>query len=171
MNAPSEREEILRELRKRARNILAESPTAEEGLEELCEVLRSAGLDYDWVGFYLVSPVEKDVLFLGPFAGEPTDHVVIPFGSGICGQAAAAEDTIVVADVAAESNYLSCSSVVKSEAVIPLFSGGRLVGELDIDSHTSNAFKRIDMEFLTDTAELASSAAAEVRAGHDRTGI
>jgi GAF domain-containing protein len=168
MNAPSKREVILRELRKRARDILAEFPTAEEGLDELCEVLRSAGLDYDWVGFYLVSPVEKNTLFLGPFAGEPTDHVVIPFGSGICGQAAAAGETFVVADVTAESNYLSCSSTVKSEAVIPLFAGGRLVGELDIDSHTPNTFKRMDMEFLTGIAELASNAAAEILAGHDR---
>jgi len=170
MNSPSKREKILRELRKRASSILTESLTAEEGLVELCELLRSAGLDYDWVGFYLVSPVEKDTLFLGPFSGEPTDHTVIPFGSGICGQAAAAEETFVVTDVVSESNYLACSSMVKSEAVIPLFAGGRLVGELDIDSHTSNAFKRIDMEFLTGIAELASNAAAEILAGHDLPG-
>jgi len=170
MIASSRRGEILRELRKRSRDILTESPTAEEGLEELCKMLRSAGLDYDWVGFYLVSPSEKDTLFLGPFAGEPTDHIVIPFGSGICGQAAAAEETFVVADVAADSNYLSCSSSVRSEVVIPLFSDGRLVGELDIDSHTPNAFKRIDMEFLTGVAELVSSAAAEILAGYDSPG-
>jgi len=95
---------------------------------------------YDWVGFYLVDKAKKE-LVLGPFVGEPTEHVRIPFGRGICGQAAERRTTFVVQDVSKEGNYLACSPKVKSEIVIPLFKGGEIIGELDIDSHTLSPWK------------------------------
>ena len=126
----------------------------------VCDLLRDCVPHYDWVGFYLVasegSPDSPRELVLGPFAGEPTDHVRIPFGRGICGQAAEREETFVVQDVSKETNYLSCSVHVKSEIVLPMFRDGVLVGELDIDSHTLAPFTRADQKFLEAVCEVAA---------------
>ena len=79
------------------------------------------------------------MLELGPYVGEETDHTRIPFGKGICGQAADTLKTFVVQDVAKADNYLACSLHVKSEIVVPIMKGEQFVGELDIDSHTKDA--------------------------------
>jgi GAF domain-containing protein len=100
------------------------------------------------VGFYLVDPDSPRELALGPFAGAPTEHVRIAFGRGICGQAAEREETFVVQDVSEQTNYLSCSVHVKSEIVLPVFKDGKLVGELDIDSHVVAPFIGADEAFL-----------------------
>jgi L-methionine (R)-S-oxide reductase len=71
--------------------------------------------------------------------GEPTDHTRIPYGTGICGQAAETLETFVVQDVSQADNYLACSVDVKSEIVVPIMKGDTFVGELDIDSHTKDA--------------------------------
>jgi GAF domain-containing protein len=125
-------------------------------LQSVCETLRDAGLTYDWVGYYLVNTEEPGMLRLGPYAGEPTEHVDIPFGHGICGQAADRGVTLVIADVTKESNYLSCSSSVRSEIVIPVYAGGRLVGELDLDSHQEDGFDEDDTVFLEEVASLTA---------------
>lgn len=102
---------------------------------------------YDWFGFYIAVPAER-ILVLGPFEGEPTEHLRIPYGRGICGQAAERLDTFVVDDVLAADNYLACSVSVRSEIVVPVFRGGEFVAEIDIDSHTRNAFRPDDRCFL-----------------------
>ncbi len=80
--------------------------------------------------------------------GAPTDHTRIPFGKGICGQAAATENTFIVQDVTLETNYLSCSPDVRSEIVVPILKDGVVVGELDIDSHALAPFTDQDQAFL-----------------------
>jgi GAF domain-containing protein len=85
---------------------------------------------------------------LKAFAGEPTDHTIIPFGKGICGQVAESNQNFVVDDVTAQDNYIACSINVKSEVVIPLFVNGENIGQIDIDSHTKNAFSKEDEDFL-----------------------
>ena len=110
---------------------------------------------YDWVGFYVARPAER-MLVLGPFVGEPTEHVRIPYGKGICGQTAESGRTFVVADVAQQSNYLACSVKVKSEIVVPVFKDGEFVAELDIDSHTPGAFTPKDRRMLEEVAALAA---------------
>ena len=100
---------------------------------------------YDWVGFYLAEGRE---LVLGPFVGAPTEHVRIAFGHGVCGQVAESGETLVVPDVAAEANYLSCGSAVRSEVVVPIFADGEFVAQLDIDSHTRDPFSQGEVEFL-----------------------
>jgi GAF domain-containing protein len=102
---------------------------------------------YDWFGFYVSVPGRRE-LALGPFSGEPTEHTRIPYGRGICGQAAEREDTFVVQDVDAVENYLSCSVHVKSEIVVPVFDSGEVVGEIDIDSHVREPFTQTDTRFL-----------------------
>jgi L-methionine (R)-S-oxide reductase len=117
-------------------------------LELICKLLKNNIPGYDWVGFYIVDPQKNKELILGPFIGEPTEHVRIPFGRGICGRAADTGKTVIVSDVSGEDNYLACSTKVKSEIVVPIFRDNRLVGELDIDSHEASAFNDRDKQFL-----------------------
>lgn len=120
----------------------------EEKLQEICKLLRERVDYYDWVGFYLVNQKKERELILGPFVGDPTEHVCIQFGVGICGQSAESKKTFVVQDVNKVTNYLSCSPAVKSEIVVPIMKGHDFVGELDIDSHVVSPFKHEDEEFL-----------------------
>ncbi len=128
-------------------------PTSEK-LQAVCDVLHDNVIHYDWVGFYIVDKNNKRELVLGPFAGAPTEHVRIPFGKGICGQAAETREVFVVPDVAKETNYLACSLNVKSEIVVPILNSGELVGELDIDSHKPEAFATEDTEFLRKVVDI-----------------
>lgn len=118
-----------------------------EKLTNVCEVLRSNISYYNWVGFYFANH-EAQTLHLRAFAGEPTDHTVIPFGKGICGQVAVSNENFVVPDVAAQDNYISCGITVKSEIVIPLFKNGKNIGQIDIDSHATDPFTEEDEHFL-----------------------
>lgn len=120
-------------------DIIDSSGTRDEKLLAICELLDSKVSVFDWTGFYLASEEEENMLILGPYIGEPTDHVKIPFGRGICGQVAETLETFVVQDVSLEGNYLSCSVDVKSEIVVPIMKDEKFVGELDIDSHTKHA--------------------------------
>jgi len=119
----------------------------EEKLLQLCHMLRDNIDYYDWVGFYFRNG-EKEELVLGPYAGEATDHTVIPFGKGICGQVAVSNQNFVVPDVHAQDNYIACSLTVKSEVVIPLFVNGENIGQIDIDSEVLDAFTERDERFL-----------------------
>jgi len=103
---------------------------------------------YHWVGFYWLDPADAEMLVLGAFVGAPTDHTHIPIHRGICGAAVAEEQTIVIDDVHADPRYLSCSIETKSEIVVPVRVHGKIVGEIDIDSHEPAAFDASDREFL-----------------------
>lgn len=119
-------------------------------LKAVCEYLHDTIDTYDWVGFYIA---EGEELVLGPYVGEPTDHVRIPFGRGICGQAADRKETFIVPDVRLETNYLSCSVKVRSEIVVPILSTRGVLGEIDIDSHTPNGFTDDDRALLEGLAD------------------
>jgi GAF domain-containing protein len=88
----------------------------------------------------LEKEADHEVLVLGPFKGTMTPHTRIPLNQGICGAAASSGKTIVVDDVNADPRYLACSLETKSEIVVPVFANGKVVGELDIDSHFRAAF-------------------------------
>ncbi len=133
-------------------------------LQALCETMQQELAGYDWVGFYLVDPQSPRELILGPYAGAPTDHTRIAFGEGICGQAADSGETFVIDDVSKQSNYLSCGINVKSEIVVPVFEGDRLVGELDIDSHTPAAFGEEDRRLCEAVAALLGPLCREAAA-------
>jgi GAF domain-containing protein len=108
----------------------------------------------NWTGFYWLDPMDTETLVLGAFVGEPTPHTRIPVTEGICGAAVASGETVVVDDVHADPRYLSCSLKTKSEIVVPIRAHGKVVGEIDIDSHTPAAFTEIDRKFLEETARL-----------------
>ena len=119
----------------------------DQKLQSICQLLVNEVSYYNWVGFYFADH-ETKTLHLGPYVGAPTDHVKIPFGKGICGQVAVSNQNFVVPDVAAQDNYIACSTTVKSEIVVPLFVNGKNIGQIDIDSHTLNAFTEKDTQFL-----------------------
>ncbi len=121
--------------------------TVDERLSEVCELLKISVPYYDWVGFYFKNG-DKEELKLGPYAGEPTDHTIIPFGKGICGQVAVSNKNFVVPDVKAQNNYIACSIDVRAEIVIPLFVNRENIGQIDIDSHTEDPFSHEDEVFL-----------------------
>ena len=121
--------------------------TLDNSLLQICELLE-ANIDYyNWVGFYFKNGDNRE-LKLGPYAGEPTDHTIIPFGKGICGQVAESNENFVVPDVQAQDNYIACSITVKSEIVVPLFKNGENIGQIDIDSNTPDPFTEADERFL-----------------------
>ena len=116
-------------------------------LKGVCQLLQDNLVAYDWVGFYFANH-EAKTLHLSAYVGEPTDHLTIPFGKGICGQVAESNSNFVVADVKAQDNYIACSITVKAEIVVPLFINGVNVGQIDIDSKTINPFTNADEDFL-----------------------
>lgn len=121
--------------------------TRDEKLLEICQLLHQNIAHYNWVGFYFRNG-QKEELILGPYVGAPTDHTVIPFGKGICGQVAVSNQNFVVPDVSLQDNYIACSFTVKSEIVVPLFVNGQNIGQIDIDSHELDPFTEQDERFL-----------------------
>lgn len=119
----------------------------DERLLSICQLLESNVPYYNWVGFYFKNG-DKDELKLGPYVGAPTDHTIIPFGKGICGQVAVSNKNFVVPDVAAQDNYIACSITVKAEIVVPIFVNGENIGQIDIDSNTLDPFTEADERFL-----------------------
>ncbi len=135
--------------------LLAEIQTASaraaslDSLQQAVVALLSRNLTYyHWTGFYMIDPRDAAMLILGPFVGAPTPHVRIPVSEGICGAAVSTGQSLVVDDVHADPRYLSCSIETRSEIVIPIRARGKVIGEIDIDSHVPAAFTGKDQEFL-----------------------
>ena len=97
-----------------------------------------------FAGFYLYDQTE---LILGPFQGG-VSCVHIALGKGVCGQAAAKKQTLIVGDVTKHDNYISCDSAAMSEIVIPMVKDGQLIGVLDLDSHLVGDYDVIDQGYL-----------------------
>ena len=110
---------------------------------------------YNWTGFYFMND-EKQQLEIGPYVGAYTDHTVIPYGRGICGQVAVSGQTFEVPDVHAQDNYLACSLETKSEIVVPIYKDEKLIGQIDIDSHKLDPFTPEDHTLLEAVANFVS---------------
>ena len=134
---------------------LARTATNQAALQRFTVDLIARRLpSYNWVGFYMLDSTDPEMLVLGEFAGAPTEHTRIPISRGICGAAVAQEETIVVDDVRSDPRYLACSIETRSEIVVPIRAHGRIVGEIDIDSHEASAFGPEDRAFLEHCASL-----------------
>lgn len=114
----------------------------------------------NWAGFYLVDEPTRDQktpeLRLGPFQGKVA-CVRIPFGRGVCGTAAAEDKTQLVSDVHAFPGHIACDAASRSEVVVPLHSGGHVVGVLDIDSPLLDRFSAYDARGLESFARALES--------------
>lgn len=109
--------------------------------------------DFFWVGFYWV---KSDQLVLGPFQGTVA-CTRIKFGKGVCGTAWKERRTIIVSDVDEFPGHIACSSSSKSEIVVPIIQGEKVIGVLDIDSDLLNDFESTDQFYLEKVAELIAS--------------
>ena len=125
------------------KDITNSDSSRDEKLLKICKLLNESIEYYNWDGFYFANH-ETKTLHLGPYVGAETDHTVIPFGKGICGQVAVSNENFVVPDVFAQDNYIACSFTVKSEIVVPLFVNGINIGQIDIDSHVIDPFTESD---------------------------
>lgn len=100
--------------------------------------------NFFWVGFYLV---KDEQLVLGPFQG-PVACTRIAYNRGVCGSSWAQEQTLIVPNVDEFPGHIACSSLSKSEIVIPLFKNNEVYGVLDVDSSELNTFDEIDEKYL-----------------------
>lgn len=135
------------ELPDRILNIISTVQPIDTKLQNICDLLRSEIDYYDWVGFYFKNGNRQE-LKLAQFSGKPTEHTIIPFGKGICGQVALNNKNFVVQDVKEQDNYISCGLDVRSEIVVPIFKNGSNIGQIDIDSHRKNPFTKNDEDIL-----------------------
>ena len=106
--------------------------------------------DINWCGFYLV---EDDTLYLGPFQGEPA-CTVIPFSKGVCGHSAATKKTVIVSDVRQFAGHIACSSLSKSEIVVPIIVNDKVKALIDIDAPILDRFNDEDAKMLEEAATL-----------------
>jgi L-methionine (R)-S-oxide reductase len=131
----------MEEVRNEVNELALAARTANDLMRKMVRLLHERVLKYNWVGFYLLEPgAQPPMLVLGAFEGAMTPHTRIPLNQGICGAAASSGLTVVVDDVSKDPRYLACSLETKSEIVVPIFAHGKVVGELDIDSHFPAAF-------------------------------
>lgn len=147
-DADSLAEKVVSELE----SVLAAQAKWQEAVLAAFRALRRERPSYHWLGFYLLRGNE---LHLGPYIGAPTEHTRIPVGRGVCGAAVAEGQNINVPDVTALDNYLSCSPKVRSELVVLIRAteDGRILGQIDVDSHKPAAFSAEDERLLGRIAE------------------
>jgi len=138
-------------IKKEIEVMAATAASAHELMTGIVTRLNEGVLKFNWVGFYMLEEEKKGqqpMLVLGVFVGAMTPHTRIALHQGICGAAASSGKTVVVDDVQSDPRYLACSLETKSEIVVPIFVHGKVVGELDIDSHFPAAFGSEECELV-----------------------
>jgi GAF domain-containing protein len=149
--------QIYRELALMAEGLFRGERDPVANAANLCALLWLGLAELNWAGFYFR---RGSGLVLGPFQGKPA-CVRIEIGRGVCGTAAAEKKTLVVPDVAAFPGHIACDAASRSELVVPLLGGARLIGVLDLDSPSYSRFDAEDAKGVEALAALwvaASSA-------------
>lgn len=118
-------------------------------MANICAALKEQ-FNWLWVGFYLV---QDDELVLGPFQG-PVACTRIAKGKGVCGSAWEQQQTLIVPDVDAFPGHIACSSLSRSEIVLPVWDNDQIAGVLDADSETLNGFDETDARYLEKILKL-----------------
>jgi L-methionine (R)-S-oxide reductase len=134
-------------------------------LQETCRFLRDSFHHYRWVGVYRVDG--DDLVLEGWDGPAATEHTRIPIAKGICGQAVREDRSVLVEDVRAAPEYLACFVETRSEIVVPIRDGPRVIGEIDIDGDRVAAYDASDRSFLEKVAPKLT--AAVHRAGGEPT--
>lgn len=137
------KEEQYQELIPQIKGLLEGEPDLVANLANISAALKEQ-FKWLWVGFYLVKGEE---LVLGPFQG-PVACTRIRKGRGVCGSSWQQEKTLIVPDVEKFPGHIACSSLSRSEIVIPLFNNGEVVGVLDVDSVETDQFDETDRLYL-----------------------
>lgn len=150
INTTSEQSLPLEEACTQLAGLLAGEPDLIANSANVSAFLAQQLVDINWVGFYFV---QGDTLVLGPFQGQPA-CVRIPTGRGVCGTAVSEDATQVVDDVHAFPGHIACDIRSRSELVVPLRDGGRVVGVLDIDSPKTGRFSAADVVFVEALLEV-----------------
>lgn len=135
----------------------SKAATSKSLMEHVAERLHEEMAYYNWVGFYLVDPADRNFLIVGPFVGSFTPNARIPLTKGLCGAAATGGETVVVNDVSKDKRYLSGSSMVKAEIVVPLFQKKTLIAELDIESYFADTFTATEQKFVEACAAIVEA--------------
>ena len=133
--------ELYRELIEAADALTADEPDGIANMANVAALLWETLPEINWAGFYRNIGGE---LVLGPFQGRPA-CIRIPFGSGVCGAAAATLEPQCVADVHAFPGHIACDAASRAELVVPILVGGALVGVLDLDSPIPARFDDEDL--------------------------
>src|ERR1700749_721629 len=123
------KEEKYKELIPQIKALVEDEKDLTANLANICAALKYT-MNFFWVGFYLV---KDDQLVLGPFQG-PVACTRIALGKGVCGAAWQQAKTLIVPDVEEFPGHIACSSLSRSEIVLPLFDGENIAGVLDVDS-------------------------------------
>jgi len=131
--------------------LLYGEPDLIANLANICAALKEQ-FKWFWVGFYLA---KDDELVLGPFQG-PVACTRIALGKGVCGAAWEQAKTFIVPDVDAFPGHIACSSLSKSEIVVPVFDNGKVVAVLDVDSEALDQFDETDAYYLEEIVKLAN---------------
>jgi len=148
--AGNDKEEVYRALLPQIRAVIGGNDDLISNLANVAAILKQA-FGFHWVGFYRAVSVDK--LVLGPFQG-PLACIAIPFGKGVCGTAAREQKTMLVPDVDKFPGHIACSSLSKSEIVVPLVHNGETKLVLDVDSDALDDFDAVDQNYLEQIVEL-----------------
>lgn len=146
------------EKKEKYQQLLPQLKALTEGVDNNTGVLANAAalihetMGFFWTGFYLV---DGNILKLGPFQG-PVACYEIGFGKGVCGSAWKEGKTLVVRDVEEFPGHIACSSLSRSEIVVPIFKDDKLIGVLDIDSRETGTFDETDREYLESAMKILS---------------
>jgi GAF domain-containing protein len=142
--------EIYRDLLPQVRGLFEGERDAIANAANLASLIYHGLDDLNWAGFYFL---KDDELVLGPFQGKPA-CIRIAMGKGVCGTAAANRKTVIVPDVGHFPGHIPCDSASRSEVVVPLTAGDRLIGVLDLDSPSLCRFDEEDAAGLEALAKL-----------------
>lgn len=137
-----------KELLARIEQAQNDAGNAQALMQSISELLHAEIARFNWVGFYLISKTDPDVLVLGPFTGSFTPVDRIPLHQGLCGTAASTGKSVVVNDVSSDPRYLSGSALVKSEMVAPVMVKGKVAAEIDVNSYFSATFGRDEQDLV-----------------------
>ncbi len=145
-------EEKYVELRKQIKSLLKREDHLLSSLANCTAALKQTFDKISWVGFYLL---EGDYLFLGPFQGKVA-CTEIQVGKGVCGTAAERKETIIVPDVNKFPGHIACDAESRSEIVVPIIKEDKIIGVLDLDSNSYNAFNETDKKYLEELVDFLS---------------
>ena len=137
-----------------AKSIIDHNIPMVSNLANLSSLIKESFPNTSWAGFYLYDE-EKEQLFLGPFQGGMA-CTIIPLGKGVCGNAAKTLKTQLVPDVNLYPSHIACSSLTKSEVVVPIIDNDKILGVIDLDSEEYANYKAEDVGLLEELASIIS---------------